>query len=1303
MNWKKALLVMLIFILSVCTEQGYSFAQSNSMNQTPATSYFNDPNIPLTTDQDHSSETPSNSEEQPGEQPDQQPDESSSPDGSIDPKPADPSAGEEEDHTPPPVGEEPLDEEQAISPLAVVGETIMIYPGESYSFFNSAATSRTLTTDASLSKGITYDSVSYRSDGTSTSEYMDKTGNYAVLGGATAVLTATGVNPMTVTLKPEFSYSVSSEPALNKVTLSHGDSYRLVNKSSGYVNIISDSSSSEDKFYDYANYKETGELYTSDFKSVGKPNVPPGGELILTAVGSNTVTVGVPYRTFITEVSAEPAYTRVILNQGDSYQFTNISGKSDTIESDGTTQDKFDYVIYLPDGTESSRGTNTSTEPTVASGKYAVITQVTAKPVTFGVPYRTFDVERAGGVAISRITVYPGESVLFHNNGSLSNPIKNDANASTGGGVFDYAMYRADGSLYSNGFNSKSDPTISSMGYGVFTVAGTVPVVFDYTDDFSVEYTSDPAFHRVTLKKGESVTFYNVSEKKEYLDSDASTTYQRLFDYVVYYPDGTEKSRGKGTTVEPIVDSGNKVVVTGASDTPVTIGAIYTVFTVEDRPNEAISQITVSPGQSVIFHNGGSLYNPISNNARSVGGLYDYVMYYADGTVYSDSFNQSSSGPNVPKGGEAVVTVVGDQPIIFDYTDEFTVQNSSEPVYLRVTLNRGESYEFTNISSKAERVRSNASTSQVRLFNVVIFKKDGSEKVRYESTANDPLVYPGEKVVVTTATDNPVTFGAIYRSFRGQDDSGEHTIRTTLKPGESYAFINSSSNILNLDKIDGSNNMIDYAVYSKGGSLSSDGFGSLSVPRISSGSTAILTNVSNESIILEHSEVLRAELSAEPAFHRITLNKGMSYQFKNISGQSKAIESDASASDNRLFDYVMYKPDGTERSRVASTDVEPTVIAKDTVVVTTASTIPVTFGAVYRLFEASPAETPNGSEITLSQGQSYLFKNTGTIEAAVESDASLEKPTTFDVAVYGGANQPVLAEMDSESASIQIPPTGTAVVTVTSPESVTFKFSKPIEAQASTETALAKKTLEKGGNVSFHNKSYYPGEVMSNAALSDSTFYDYKVLDVNHNVLKQGEHAVGGQTVPATADIRLYNTSEGAITFAGPFRSFSIEEIGIEFIDLIDSAEQTIPVSKEKAIYYRFRPAFSGTYRFAVKETGTEDTTPQLALFNDKELQDKLKSSTEIEQVYGKEYTTLEWDLEASRYYYLKLDEKDGKALIGAIKAAKMNKKPKSEYEYGAADQLMKITLFTGDQIIFEYDKNGNLTKRTKNIFPYFK
>ncbi|GIO67638.1 hypothetical protein J21TS3_24590 [Paenibacillus cookii] len=63
-----------------------------------------------------------------------------------------------------------------------------------------------------------------------------------------------------------------------------------------------------------------------------------------------------PTQYFRGEVSDEPAFARVTINQGESYRFTNIGNTQKSISSNGSTKDKFDYVIYNPDGTESKRG-----------------------------------------------------------------------------------------------------------------------------------------------------------------------------------------------------------------------------------------------------------------------------------------------------------------------------------------------------------------------------------------------------------------------------------------------------------------------------------------------------------------------------------------------------------------------------------------------------------------------------------------------------------------------------------------------------------------------------------------------------------------------------------------------------------------------------------------------------------------------------------------------------------------------------------------------------------------------------------
>lgn len=157
----------------------------------------------------------------------------------------------------------------------------------------------------------------------------------------------------------------------------------------------------------------------------------------------------------------------------------------------------------------------------------------------------------------------------------------------------------------------------------------------------------------------------------------------------------------------------------------------------------------------------------------------------------------------------------------------------------------------------------------------------------------------------------------------------------------------------------------------------------------------------------------------------------------------------------------------------------------------------------------------------------------------------------------------------------------------------------------------------------------------------------------------------------------------------------------MEFLTLYENTETALPTVQQGNVYYRFSPYSSDKYRIAIKETGDFSIEPRIELYSDKELSIPVAASIEQEQVYGEQYTVLEWELEGGQNYYLKLSEKEGKPIQGAIKAAWMNIRNDNSYEYGYGNQLLKVVLFTGDQIVFEYDRNGNLTKRTKKIFPF--
>lgn len=993
--------------------------------------------------------------------------------------------------------------------------SIRIDPGETYEFENTDTISKSIYSNASQSKGILYDSVSYKEDGDISAVHMDYgTSPIGVPGGGTAFVTNSGTTVLTVKVTDVFTYTTSENPALERITISKDESYRIVNDGWTARSIQHNGSNAGNRRFDYAKYKANGTLSASNLNSIAHPTLGDGEELIITGSTANAVTFGFPYGKYSIESTGEPAYARVTLNQGESYQFFNVGTQLDTLESDGTSKDKLDYVVYLANGTESSRGSGTTAKPQIGAGKYAVITQVTPNPVTYGAPYRTFIARPVGGDAISRVELEAGKSYIFHNNGTL--------------------------------------------------------------------------------------------------------------------------------------------------------------------------------------------LNPIYNNSRKAGSLFDYAIYKPDGTVNSYGFN-SQAGPMIPPSGYAIVTVIGPGPIIFDYTDDFSWETSNEPAFLRVTLSKGESYAFTNISDHLRNIHSTVRSVKGK-YDVVLYKSDGTEQSRRNTGESTFLVGADKKAIVTVTSDAPITFGGIYRSFKASEEDGDTLRKTTLEPGDSYEFRNHDSqlNSLRRDKSSG-NARFDSASYRELRLLTSDHFNNTVDPEIVAGGKAIVTNVSDRSITFIHSNKVEALLSGQAAFHRITLKRGESRRFINVSSIDKAL--DVISANGMKWSYTNYRADGTF-TQVNDTTQLPLVQAGGYVVITSVSDIPVTFGGPLGIFDVDDAQAPAG-QVTVNQGESYVFVNTGTQTSTLTSNAASEN-RLYDYVIYGEGSG-VQSQVNDLGMSVSLPKIllgagTTLVVTVTSPQAVTFNYGNEIKAEAGTEPALLKTTLSSGKQEVWINRGSQEAPVLTNAKTAGGT-YQFTVVDQAGKVIREHKEATDHlQQVPGKANIHLaVAAATPAVNFGAPYRVFAVKNKDDSKLDeLIELIDKEADFSAGQQGKYRFTPKEDGIYRFAVKEKSNYGAQqPIVTLFTDPDFSNQLVSSTEQKQVYGWDYTVLEYQMKAGQTVYVKLTETNSGALQTVIKAAHMALGKDTSYEYGKGNRLNKVILFTGDQILLEYDLNGNVIKRTKKVFPF--
>ncbi|GAF08879.1 hypothetical protein [Paenibacillus pini] len=854
--------------------------------------------------------------------------------------------------------EDDIDIDQSDSIMMLASKTeLIISPGDSIKVTNSYSSTISILTDAGIKNNKRYDFVSYGADGKKSSDEMETYNSIQVPGkGGYSIITNDYREPLTASFNPAYiTYSYSPVPALLKKTLMREESFRFISiYSFNYaISILSDSISNPDGRYDYAIFKSDGKQDSSIMNTKNHPSLTPNEEIILIGASYVPVTIGVPFDAFIGDDFDEPAYESATLQQGQSYELTNISTVSDVIETDGTTKDKFDYVVYLPDGTESTNGKNTSNKPTVGPGKRVVMTLLTETPVRVGAPYRRFIGKVVEDQAFSRVTLSQGESYIFTNNGSKTNQVYQ--NAKLVKGEFDYMVYKSDGTYYSRGFNSTNSISIPTGGYAFVTVASASSITFDYTDDFSAEVTDEPAYFRVTLRKGESYEFTNISEGQRYFNTDASTN--NRFDSVQYNADGTEFSKYSNTFTATSIFPGRRIVVTAVSDLPVTFGVAYRLFSWKGKNEEAFTKQQIQIGESYVFRNSGPKSITIQKDALSVNGIVDYAKYDSKGIVTGSGYNYKSNMLSIPANGYLIITGQSVGEIIFRYTDPVTAEPFTHPAMLRVTLKQGESYNFNNITDYQSNLNVVESVSGGNGYSFVLTKPDGSISRQGVNKHTYTIIMGRYSAHITNDDVNPITFIVVYSSFVSSPDDDPSMLRVTLNQNNSYMFRNETSKAISIVSDAKSSNYTeyDYVEYAANGTTSKGEINHDGNLSISSGDTIIVTVTSVQPVTFRYAKQLIGEPQDDPAFIKKTLVSQQSAAFKNTSLDKDQLVTNAIIGANRYYDYKIVNADGTLYKEGSKTDFEYPIPAGAEITVKVTSSDPVIVGAPFRHFiESDP-------------------------------------------------------------------------------------------------------------------------------------------------------------------------------------------------------------------------------------------------------------------------------------------------------------------------------------------------------------
>lgn len=1026
----------------------------------------------------------------------------------------------------------------ATSEPALYKETL--YKGESYTFSHNNATAASIQNDASASKKFDY--ATYKEDGSLFNKGVAVSSEPSIPAGGQITVTVVTDSPVTFAGYNHLFFGyISNDPALMRITLKKGESYTFTNIGKKYRSLMNDASFRNQKLFDYAIYDRHGFGYGHRMNSQWDPNIPPGGRLVAT-VSSDTPVTFIYHMEFNVEPSENPALLRQTVGKSETYSFINYGPRSFSLRNDiATSGKKYDYAIYSEDGTLKSKRANASAQPFIPAGGRMVVTPLSDEPITFGGYYEFLYADASENPALVRKTLQKGESFSLTNLASYNKQVMTDASAREKKYI-DYATYNREGNGHVQFMSSVADPYVPVGGRVVITVVSDNPVTLIYNEkDFEASMSENPALLVKTVTKGESYTFTSRGRVQEVLKNNASAT--RKFDYNIFDANGTLESKGINHMAETGVPAGGRIVVSNPYDEPITFFGYFDLFVGDGSSGGVTNETEILNGESYVFINTGTKIKQIVNNASmdEKNKFFDYAVYNRDGSGFAQDHDAASS-IQIPAGGKAVVSVTSDQSVVFRYDNEIKVEHSQKPALFKKTLEKGNSHLIFNVGTVSDEFLQNSGTP-ARKYEYVLYKKDGSVDRNETVTATKLLVPLGGKALVTTLSEQPITFWGYYELFTGEDGTGTKSKEVIIYSGESYVFKNRASTTKQLrhdGQVGNSNKHFDFAAYNRDGSGHEQKLNTREVPNITGGGRVIVTVLSASPVTFYYDNDIDVEKSSNPALLKQNVDPSASYSFTNIGMTSEILQNNVTYPDK--FDYAIYQENGTVVKQETGSVDKPAIPAKGKMVVTNTSGSPQLFWGYFEFFIGNDSNgTPGNGKQVVRQGENYVFINKATTSKVVKNNgSSTSMDKLFDYAVYrqnGSGESSNISSVDTPT----IPVGGRMVVTVVSEAPVTFTFDKEIEVKPASTPALVKKTLRnKDKSYLFTNIGNSDEKLQTDAWMGRN--YDFILYKSDGSVDKRQSNTVEKPLVPKGQRIAVIGNSDSVINFWGHYELFTVKD-----------------------------------------------------------------------------------------------------------------------------------------------------------------
>ncbi|MBM7111726.1 hypothetical protein SAM19_05156 [Brevibacillus laterosporus] len=200
-----------------------------------------------------------------------------------------------------------------------------------------------LQTNASSKNPVKY--VKYKSNGAPGSINVKHTTNISISPEETIVVSPSTSEPVTFIYHPlQLLHEDESDPPFYEQVLQKGDSYYFDNLSDFPLSLKEIRVSSSDKF-DYKIYDDEGNFVKEFVNTSTPPKLSPNARALISNVSDNPITIYSHYRYLSSTDSSEPALERIMLHDGETIEFVNISDKAQKIRTD--TSKKNDNLVHI--------------------------------------------------------------------------------------------------------------------------------------------------------------------------------------------------------------------------------------------------------------------------------------------------------------------------------------------------------------------------------------------------------------------------------------------------------------------------------------------------------------------------------------------------------------------------------------------------------------------------------------------------------------------------------------------------------------------------------------------------------------------------------------------------------------------------------------------------------------------------------------------------------------------------------------------------------------------------------------------